>query len=213
MWNIKLNPGQDLFFISDPHYAHKNICKGVSSWSTLDMCRPFKNLTEMNDTIVNNINNVVKPDDILICLGDWSFGGIHNVIAFRNRINCKNIYLILGNHDHHIEENTDNLRSLFVKVDYYTILSVQVNEKAIYEFVLSHYPIASWINMNKGMMHLFGHVHLPNDRRLMAGKSMDVGMEGNDMKPYSIKEIVGILQHQPNETTVIPCDHHKKEVR
>jgi len=29
----------------------------------------------MNDTLVNNINEMVGENDVLIHLGDWSFGG------------------------------------------------------------------------------------------------------------------------------------------
>ena len=35
----------------------------------------------------------------------WSFNGFDKIIEFRNRLNCKNIHLILGNHDTHIEKN------------------------------------------------------------------------------------------------------------
>ena len=44
-------------------------------------------------------------EDTLYHLGDWSFGGIENIWNFRKRINCKNIYLVPGNHDHHIKKN------------------------------------------------------------------------------------------------------------
>ena len=36
----------------------------------------------MNSTIVNNINNCAMPDDTLICLGDWSFGGFEVSVNF-----------------------------------------------------------------------------------------------------------------------------------
>ncbi len=67
MWNIKLKLGQKLFFKSDTHYHHKNICRGVTSWTGgLDATRPFDTLEQMDNLIVNNINEVVGQDDILI---------------------------------------------------------------------------------------------------------------------------------------------------
>ena len=96
----------NIFFTSDTHYAHKNICVGVSEWDDkTKSCRKFQTLEEMNELIVNNINKYVKENDILYHLGDWSFGGINNIWEFRKRINCKNIYLVPGNHDHHIKKN------------------------------------------------------------------------------------------------------------
>ena len=112
---IILKPHQRIWFMSDPHYNHKNICRGVSSWDDLSKTRDFKTLDEMNDAIVRNINNVVAVDDILFCLGDWSFGGFDKIRQFRDRIVCQNIHLILGNHDHHIENNKDDIQEIFVE--------------------------------------------------------------------------------------------------
>ena len=103
---VKLKNKDNIWFTSDTHYSHKNICLGVSEWSEPERsCRNFLNLTEMNDEIVYQINRNVKEDDILFHLGDWSFGGIDKIWEFRKKINCKNIHLVLGNHDHHIKKN------------------------------------------------------------------------------------------------------------
>ena len=99
-----------VWFTSDTHYGHKNICRGVSEWDLNDhgghlSVRDFDTVDQMNDAIVNGINKYVNSEDYLIHLGDWSFGGIENIWNFRKRINCKNIILILGNHDHHIDKD------------------------------------------------------------------------------------------------------------
>ena len=216
MWNIKLKQGQKLFFTSDTHYHHKNICRGTTNWTgDLDATRPFETLEEMDDTIVNNINEVVGEDDILVHLGDWSFGGFEYVVEFRQRINCRNIHLILGNHDHHIERNRQGVQGNFIKTSHYEVLHVtdEDGDDLNYDFVISHFPIVSWHDMNRGRFHVFGHVHLPEDRKLMPGRSMDVGMDGNNLRPYELKEVVAILEHRPIKTTVIPSDHHEQEVR
>ncbi len=65
-----------VWFTSDTHYAHSNICRATTQWTGSDnLTRDFKSLDHMNDTLVNNINEIVHQDDILIHLGDWSFGG------------------------------------------------------------------------------------------------------------------------------------------
>jgi predicted phosphodiesterase len=59
----------------------------------------------MNQALVDGINKNVKFNDVLIHLGDWSFGGIDKIWEFRKQINCQNIYHVYGNHDHHISRN------------------------------------------------------------------------------------------------------------
>jgi calcineurin-like phosphoesterase family protein len=220
---IKINTGQQIYFTSDTHYAHKNICRSVSNWRDangdvpIHNTRDFKSLDHMNDYIVNSINSMVGEDDILFHLGDWSFGGFENIEEFRNRIYCKNIHLILGNHDHHIERNRGDIQRLFSSVNEYLRLSVSINPgtpmyRGDYDFVLMHYPIASWHNMNDGVIHLHGHVHLPPDKKLSQGKAMDVGMDGSGMQPYSINEIINIMNKQPIAKLTLPEDHHEERI-
>ena len=99
---IILEKRQNLYFTSDTHYNHTNICRGVSKWPEGRGTRDFHSLGEMNSAIVSGINSVVGPDDVLVHLGDWSFGGFESIAEFRKKILCKNVILFLGNHDHHI---------------------------------------------------------------------------------------------------------------
>jgi len=47
---ITLKEGQDMFFTSDTHINHKNICRGVTSWNgNLDRTRDFDSLEKMKD--------------------------------------------------------------------------------------------------------------------------------------------------------------------
>ena len=94
-----------VWIISDTHYGHKNIVKGTSDWTDKSRCRNFLNILDMNRFLVKEINSKVKEDDILIHLGDWSFGGIENIWDFRKMIICKTIHLVYGNHDEHIKNN------------------------------------------------------------------------------------------------------------
>jgi calcineurin-like phosphoesterase family protein len=222
MLKIKLEPGQKLFITSDTHYNHKNICIGVTAWDLTVMdksaVRDFNTLDHMNNHIVYSINSVIMEDDILIHLGDWSFGGFESIRTFRDRIVCKNIHLVTGNHDHHIVNNRDNIREIFSSVhEYYTQLEVKyLSAKLnggmdIMNFILSHFPIASWENMNKGWIHLFGHVHLPLNKKVMQGRSMDVGVDGNYFMPYNIIDCYRMLKDNPIAPTVLPFDHHTEK--
>lgn len=229
---INLKKEQTLYLTSDTHYSHKNMCSGVSNWDDKEnSCRNFETIEEMDTAVVDNINNVVGENDYLLHFGDWSFGGIENVWNFRKRIICKNIILILGNHDHHIlrdtilpncrwdlmdnviideepiktyEDNRDEYfkvgaQELFVNVIHGgRMITVNKPNKKQVRFVGSHYPIASWEGLSKGVMHLHGHVHFKPDQKFGPGKMMDVGVDGHpEMKPYSFDEVISLLQDRP----------------
>jgi calcineurin-like phosphoesterase family protein len=212
---LVLEAGQKLFFTSDTHYSHSNICRATSKWDDDNLTRDFKSLDQMNAALVNNINEMVSENDILIHLGDWSFGGFEQIEDFRNRILCKNIHLVYGNHDHHIRRNKGDIQDIFSSCHDYLHLDVRKpNGKEVdkISLVCMHYPIASWNGMNDGVIHLHGHVHLPQQLRLHEGKSMDVGVDGNNLHPISLDEIRTIMKGRPHVKLSLPKDHHEKRI-
>lgn len=211
---IKIEKNRKVYITSDSHFAHKNICRGVTDWRLpdgsipTDQTRDFDTIEEMNETIVNNINSVVGEDDVLIHLGDFSFGGFNNIQKFRDMIVCKEIHLVLGNHDHHVELNRYGVQELFNSVSHY--LRVQYKFKT---FVLCHFPISSWDGLNKGHIHLHGHVHLPTDLRFGKGKKMDVGMDGHPtFGVYDMDEIIKIMDGREIMSDM-SFDHHTDELK
>jgi calcineurin-like phosphoesterase family protein len=166
----------------------------------------------MNAHLVGNINEMVGQDDILFHLGDWSFGGFEQIELFRNQIVCKNVHIITGNHDHHIENNKEGIQSLFSSVNKYLNLVVKYNVGTPLmgdaRFALMHFPIASWDNMARGAIHLHGHVHFPADKRIGAGKMMDVGCDGNELYPIEMNEVLKLMRDQPIKSMFV-FDHHE----
>lgn len=140
-----------VFFTSDTHAYHKSIARGTSQWKS--GYRDFNNEVEMTEVIVNNINEIVKPTDLLIHNGDWSFGGVDNILNFRNQINCRNIILMQGNHDRHIDDTyVQNGHFLeYCQVGYYDIEGVEI--------VSGHFPYSQWYHKSQGVLHAYGHVH------------------------------------------------------
>lgn len=213
---LVLNKDQKLFFTSDTHYNHSNICSATTNWANAErLTRKFDSLEMMNKTLVDNINNTVGENDVLIHLGDWSFGGFDSIKAFREQIKCKNVHLVLGNHDHHILNNKHNIRDIFSSVREYMFLNVRRPSKTKvgfvdkHSFVCMHYPIASWNGMGDGVIHLHGHVHFPAHLRVANGKAMDVGVDGNGLRPISLDEILLIMLLQPIAKLSLPKDHHE----
>ena len=81
-----------IFLTSDPHFGHSNIIEYVH--------RPFRNIEEMDTTLIKNFNKIVGENDILYILGDFTMGGSYTkCMRYREQLNCKRIHLVLGNHD------------------------------------------------------------------------------------------------------------------
>lgn len=215
------------YFTSDTHYSHSNICRGTSKWGSVDengsfivsnKTRDFSCLSDMNNSIVDNINAVVKENDELYHLGDVSFGGIENLWNFRKRINCKNIHLILGNHDGNILKNR-TLPNCYWDSDHKNILDGDSNsiEEIVYardlfssiqdillikenkiSIIMCHYPQEYWEDSEKGSWHLHGHLHggLPQTEF----KRIDVGLDANSQfKPFSFEDIKLIMSNKKSK--------------
>lgn len=225
-----------LYFTSDTHYGHKNICRGVTQWSGTteeinNSTRDFKNVDDMNDAIIDGINSIVGKNDVLYHLGDWSFGGISNIWEFRKNIKCENIHLILGNHDHHIEKNsklpncvirynsgelvdvdksTSNWDELALASELFTSVNhVGTVRTGKNQFFLSHYAHRVWNNSHHGNIHLYGHSHNSIDNNW--GKSMDVGIDAifallGKYRPISVTEVLDIM----NKRDILYNDHHNE---
>ena len=217
----------NIFFTSDTHAYHKNIVKGVSDWTESSRCRDFNTIEEMTFKLIENINEIVKEDDILFHLGDWSFGGIESIWKFRKQINCKNIHLILGNHDQHIENNkvlpnvisSEPYNSNFIDgfnedseypiyVEAQRLFKTVSHYKEIHidgvRLILSHYAMRVWNKSHHNSIHLYGHSHGTLEDNY--GLSMDVGVDTNDLKPYSYSEILDIMKIKKS----LIIDHHNE---
>jgi calcineurin-like phosphoesterase family protein len=219
----------NIFFTSDTHFHHKNIVKGTSSWTDPSRCRDFSTLEEHDEKLIANINAVVKQRDILYHLGDWSFGGLEQVYNFWKRLECKNIHLILGNHDHHIENDRTiqdpgtTTKLLFQSVNQY--LRKKVGGQDMF---LCHYAMRTWDKAHKGNWNLYGHSHgtlpeyhryakderedqtwsnwgIPNESRF---RCMDVGIDTHpEFRPYHFDEISRLMKNR----IPLSVDQHNEE--
>lgn len=163
----------ELFFTSDTHFDHENILKYCSN------SRNFKDVDEMNESIITNWNSVVPPGGIVWHLGDVIFAGAKRA-SLLNRLNGSK-HLILGNHD-----KADHLKEYFATIHDYK--EIRVNKKTV---VLMHYPIASWNKEHYGSIHLHGHLHGGKHHELNGAKKnrIDVGVDCWELKPVSFQQI------------------------
>ena len=80
---------KNVYFTSDTHFGHSNIMRFCQ--------RPFSDVTDMNNCLIENWNNKVGKDDIIFHLGDFAMGGSNLWNGILERLNGHKI-LILGNH-------------------------------------------------------------------------------------------------------------------
>lgn len=169
-----------IFLTSDNHYFHKNI---------LTLCRETRlgdTVEEMNSLMIDAHNSVVRPEDIVYFLGDFSFGTSEETAAVLGYLNGKK-HLIYGNHDQVIRKSPE-LQSMFETVQDYK--RIKIGKRFV---MLLHFPMRTWDMQRHGHYHLYGHEHgrleqTPN------GRSMDVGIDTRkDMRPWSWEEIDSIL--------------------
>lgn len=158
------------YFTADLHLNHPNIIKyckrpfmdpvesGLMSMVDSgsipihDVKISRESTESMTEYIISSINSCVGKSDTLVIVGDFCLLGSENrseqIGELRSRINCDNVFLVLGNHDDR-EASSIHMKCC----DQYTF-----NINGQYVFA-SHYPCRSWNKRNKGAWMLYGHVH------------------------------------------------------
>ena len=179
-YRIKLNDvnPSNIWFTSDWHLFHNNILKYDG--------RPFKNIDDMNDTIIKNHSPPnLGPKDHLFILGDLSFRDRDNLNELLHRITAKK-YFVVGNHDKPVWKQKFMDRHFSRYFAGYAELTVKQQMA-----VLSHYPFFTWNRSHKGSWHLFGHTHGQDasNPRLKTHQTMNVGVMLNDYKPFNWNDI------------------------
>lgn len=167
------------FFTSDTHFSHANIIKYEN--------RPFKNVNEMDEYLIEKWNNKVNKNDEVYHLGDFAFAPSNRIREILNKLNGR-IYLIWGNHDKEIKHNRSIQEKFIFCREYY---SLKINNLPI---ILFHYPIAVWDRQHHGSIHFYGHIHsnLDNHHPLVVElkNAYNVGVDVNNFEPKTLEEII-----------------------
>ena len=147
----------------------------------------------MDDYLIKKINEYVKENDVLWHLGDFCYSkSPDSAKKYRERINCRNIFLICGNHD------SDYTKKTFR--DCYERYELKHKSKFI---VLNHYAQATWHKAHNKSWMLYGHSHSTAEEWLdanMPGRlSMDVGIDNifkllGEYRPICFEEINKIFE-------------------
>ena len=139
------------YYISDLHLFSRNQTADGLNFDN----RPFKNVDEMHEVILNNWNGRVTNGDTVYILGDVSNRGKNEeLIALVARLKGKKI-LISGNHD---DTRDYRYKQLFHAIYDYLEITDHA-DKQTYKLVLCHYPILMWNGQHNGTILLYGHLH------------------------------------------------------
>ncbi len=170
-----------IYFTSDHHFGHRNIIKYSE--------RPFKDVDEMDQTMIDRWNEKVKPGDKVYHLGDIALCSPARFNEIMDQLNG-DVYLIKGNH----EKTAMACRERFVWVrDFHElILDDPDTHKGTQLVALFHYSMKVWNASHWGTYHLYGHSHgaLPDDPK---SRSFDIGVDCHDFYPLSYAEVKEIM--------------------
>jgi calcineurin-like phosphoesterase family protein len=144
--------------------------------------RPFDNVEEMNDTLVENWNKCVNPNDLVLHLGDFAVTD-KAIEKYAPRLNGE-IRLILGNHDE--KRDRDLLEKYFTVVEKPHIINFTYNGEPE-KLWICHYPLQRKNVKYSGIYNCCGHIH---DLWKTARKMLNVGVDVWNFTPISLDVVM-----------------------
>lgn len=203
---------EEIFFTADLHFGHKMMLKKDRNFP-----RPWASAEEMDEAIIENWNQTVRPPDRIYVLGDVSFRNNTLTVGLIGQLRG-NIHLVRGNHD---ESLSADILKQFESVSHYKEARI-----AGTKIIMSHYALLTWNKMHDGAWNLHGHSHgslAISETR----KQMDVGIDSvalhllgryeiggeyspslnpRDYRPISFEEIKEVMDAKK---PFVPVDQHK----
>ena len=180
-----------IYFTSDLHHRHKNIlniCKSTRPWETRE---------EMTEALIEYHNDIVREEDTLYILGDFSFGKAGFTLDVLRAMAGKKV-IVRGNHDEWLDKVTQEQLLDAGVIEVRDLLCRKFDGKKI---VMCHYSIRAWQDQGRGSLHIYGHSHGNLEG---FGKSMDVGWDAWG-RYLLLEEVIDRLEAKEIEV----ADHHK----
>ena len=153
---------QNIYCIGDHHFGHENIIEYVD--------RPFDDIEEMDNYMINSWNKVIDKDDIVYHHGDMFFCNRDRQFEIAKQLNG-HIIIIKGNHDSETHKRYMDLG-----------FEAVFNNPVILEkdIILSHWPVKT------NLFNVHGHIH---NNIWEDEKHLNVSCEQINYKPLSLNEI------------------------
>jgi len=189
-----------IHFTSDHHFGHDNIRRYCD--------RPFATIEKMDEALIVEWNKVVRPDDVVYHLGDFTLNSGDMARSYFQQLNGK-VY-ILGNSFHHdkrwLQWIPDKIRAYYTRQHMVTILppihtmkfdlATPLSDNPF--IALCHFPMAVWPRKHYSAIHLHGHSH---GNYQGEGKILDVGVDSVNKiwgayRPVSLNEVIEYMEER-----------------
>ena len=157
------------FVIADTHFGHNNII-GYEN-------RPFRDVREMDNSLIEMWNSIVGDDDLVYMLGDFTLSRNKEIIAnLVSKLNGRKI-LIMGNHDTRRPKD-------YVECGF----EVATRKPMMVEpgVILMHEPFEDKFLIAKNYIYFFGHVHANHSLMDDYKNCMCVSVERIDYRPIDL---------------------------
>ena len=138
-----------IFYIADMHFGHENVLRFDD--------RPFSEIGQMDETLIQNWNARVADDDTVYVLGDAFWKNEESSVKILQQLNGHK-HLIQGNHD----RVKGKLRLYWESIAQYA----EINDENRL-VILSHYPMLFYKSQHHGAAMLYGHVHNSREWQLV----------------------------------------------
>jgi calcineurin-like phosphoesterase family protein len=209
MLNFRETEEKKIYITADLHLGHQR----DFVWKP----RGYSDFKSHDDGVINSINAVVRPSDVLVIVGDFCLNTpIGQFNEYLSRISCQDIWYLWGNHNNPHEKNIYTKYQLTSDTETYPFKYRNMTYLGYYleciingQFVvICHYPIYVFNEMMHGSWMLCGHSHYGcnlTKAENPAGKILDVGWDGPN-KPWTFDQIRSVM----NSKRFIELDAHHK---
>lgn len=220
---------------ADLHYKHSNILKyckrtfALNDWEKEQLekgidFRVSRESTKIHDEhLLDQTNSYVKKDDILIIVGDFCYGSkryrYETAKYYRDRIDCKNVILVWGNHDGLPWKTQEDL--LFPKNRIPEIAPLFSSTHDILHvnlfnipFIFCHYCMVVYNKSHRKAIHCYGHSHSglepTMNEKFKQRRSIDVGVDNaykvlGEYRPFNLfDDVIPMMKDKEGEKV----DHH-----
>lgn len=183
-----------IYYISDTHLGDQRVFNKCS--------RPFKDLDELERTVVRNWNAKVKEDDVVYVLGD---------IAEDDYIRAIDVYKNLNGHKHLIVGNHDlkRLNDIETSGVFESVKFMDLIEDNGRKVCICHYPVMDWMEFSRGGYLVYGHIHNKTEKNDIAYKQMkeyfkdklafNAGVDVTNFEPVTLDEMIRLKEMNKDE--------------
>lgn len=188
-----------VWLTSDTHFSHKNIISYCN--------RPYLNIHEMNQGMIDNWNSVIGPNDLVYHLGDFSMHE-RSVKKYLDQLNGIKI-LVRGNHDENsiLNEFDGYAHRIIIQHEgeFIELVHDPAHLSGKTEYAFCGHVHEKWLFMKKGQEMIEVHhgqktIDIYHSMVVSFGTAktniLNVGMDVHNMMPITITTAFEMLKNK-----------------